>query len=244
MLHITICDDSKEEIENILKLLEGFSFKKEEISINTFNSSMDLIKSIENGKMSDIYLLDIVMPGLSGIDIGTIIRQKKGEACIIFFTNSTEFALNAYKISALQYLLKPVDKSILYDALHKAIHLIEKADKIFVVDTPLGKTPLKYKEIIYIEYVNHAMNFYTRNGVITSKSIRIPFTSALEEILDSSHFILPHRAFLVNMKHIKVMTKNTFIMRKLVEIPISKNRFKYISNLYFNYLLSEENKHV
>ena len=244
MLSITICDDSKLEIDQILSLLKEFSYKKTRLSIQTFDSSISLVKSIESGNIADIYLLDIVMPGLSGIDLGSIIREKKEDVSIIFFTNSTEFALNAYEISALQYLLKPVKKSALYDALNKAIRLIERKDKVFVLDTPDGRIPIIHKDIIFIEYVNHVMHFQTLNKLITSKYIRIPFSSALAEILKNSSFIQPHRAYIINMQHVKKMSKRFFKMSKTYEIPISKNRLEAITSQYMKYVLGEDSVNV
>jgi DNA-binding LytR/AlgR family response regulator len=240
MLFITICDDSLIEIDQILLLLEDFSYKKTKLSIQTFNSSMSLVKSIEAGNMSDIFLLDIVMPGLSGIDIGSLIRQKNKDACIIFITNSTEFALNAFEIYALQYLLKPVKKSALYDALNKAIQVLEKKDKFFIVDTSDGKVSIKHKDIIFIEYLNHVMNFHTINKVISSKHIRVSFSTALEEILKNPSFIQPHRAYVINMHHIKKLKKRVFLMTRSYEIPISKNHQENSIKLYMQYVFGED----
>lgn len=239
MISITICDDSKTEIEQLLVLLEDFSYKGTELSIKTFNSSVKLFESFESGNISDIYLLDIVMPGLSGIDIGTIIREKKDDVCIIFFTNSTEYALNAYKISALQYLIKPVEKNLLWDALIRAIQLNEKTDKTFIVDTPLGKVPIKYKDIIFIEYQNHVMNFHTKKSIVSSKYIRVSFNIALDKLLQNHCFIQPHRGYIVNMKHVKLISKRTFLMIKSYEIPISKSREEDSTKSYMKYILGE-----
>jgi len=200
MLTVTICDDSIKEIEEILVLLEGYAYGKKRISIQTFNSSMSLVKTIEAGNVSDIYLLDIVMPGFSGIDIGSIIRSKNKDAAIIFFTNSQEYALNAYELSALQYLVKPVKKSALYDALNKAVLILERRDKVFFADTPDGIIPIKYSDIIYVEYTNHVMSFQTISKTILSKYIRVQFALALEELLKEHNFIQTHRAFVVNIQ--------------------------------------------
>lgn len=244
MLNLTICDDSQIEIDQMLLLLEEFSNNNPGLQVQTFTSPLGLIKALERGKNFDIYLLDIVMPELSGIDLGSIIRVRNPNASIIFFTNSTEYALNAYKISALQYLLKPVKKSALFNALNQSIQLLKRRDLQFIVDTPDGKIPLKHKDIIFIEYINHVMNFHIRSGVISSKYIRVSFSTALESILKDSNFIHPHRAYIINMEHVKLMSKNNFIMTKSFEIPISRNSQKTIADIYMKHILKGVNKNV
>jgi DNA-binding LytR/AlgR family response regulator len=240
MISITICDDSKIEIERLLVLLKDFTYKKDKISIQTFNSSLNLVKAIEAGNISDIYLLDIVMPGLSGIDIGSFLREKNEDVCIIFFTNSTEFALNAFEISALQYLLKPVKKSALHNALNKAIKQIEGKDKVFILETPDGKVPIKHQDIIFIEYVNHVLNFHTLFKTYSSKYIRVPFMIALEDILVNPNFVQTHRAYIINMQHVRKMNKKFFLMTKSYEIPISNSHLEELTNIYMKYVLGEE----
>jgi len=232
MTSITICDDSIIETDQILLLMKDFSYKNMQFSIQIFNSSLDLMKSVDSGIISDIYLLDIVMPGLSGIDIGTLIRQKRDDVCIIFITNSTEYALNAYKISALQYLIKPVRKTELYKSLNKAIQFYEKIDRTYILDTPDGKIPIKYKDIIFIEISNHVLNFHTLAGIINSKYIRVSFTSALHKILNYPSFIQSHRAYIINMEHVKKMGKKFFIMTNSNRIPISKSHQDNLTNNY------------
>jgi DNA-binding LytR/AlgR family response regulator len=239
MISITICDDSKVEIERLLVLLKEFDYKKDKISIQTFNSSINLVKAIESGNVSDIYLLDIVMPGLSGIDIGSFLRERNKDVCIIFFTNSTEFALNAFEVSALQYLLKPVKKSALFSALNKAIKEIEGKDKFFILDLPDGKIPIKHKDIIYVEYNNHVMIFQTLTKTITSKYIRVPFNIALTDLLKNPSFIQSHRAYVINMQHVRKMNKKFLLMAKSHEIPIAKSHLNELTELYTKFILGD-----
>jgi DNA-binding LytR/AlgR family response regulator len=180
------------------------------------------------------------MPGLSGIDIGSFLREKNEDVCIIFFTNSTEFALNAFEISALQYLLKPVKKSALHNALNKAIKQIEGKDKVFILETPDGKVPIKHQDIIFIEYVNHVLNFHTLFKTYSSKYIRVPFMIALEDILVNPNFVQTHRAYIINMKHVRKMNKKFFLMTKSYEIPISNSHLEELTNIYMKYVLGEE----
>lgn len=244
MLTIAVCDDSKNEIDQLLLLLEAFSYPNVTLSIQTFDSPLTLVKSIESGKLYDIYLLDIVMPVLSGIDIGSMIRQQSDDACIIYITNSTEYALNAYEISALQYLIKPIKKSALEYALNKAILVLNKRDKIYILDSPDGKIPIKHDDIIYIEYSNHVMHFYTANKIYVSKYIRVPFGTAVQQILKDPDFIKPHVSYIIHMKYVKKMRSMSFIMTKGYEVPISKNRQEDSKKSYMRYLLGEDEANV
>lgn len=235
MLTIAICDDSPAEIENIKLLLSEYS-KTCPLRIDTYTSSLDFMDVIENKSDADIYLLDIIMPYYTGLDLGKTILEKQENACLIFFTTSTEYALDAYGIDALQYLLKPVIKQSLFKALDRARSLLKKKQKIIMINSKEGVIPAVHKDIYFVEYVNHCNYFHVLEYTVQSKSHRDSFEQSISELFKDEFFIQTHRAFLVNMRHILKMNSDSFIMNSKSIIPISKSRLKEVRSRYMAFL--------
>ena len=111
MLRIAVCDDEKIYIDNISDLVKKYSEKKSvEIDVYQFKRSFDLLDRIEEGELYDAFLLDIYMPGISGMDVAEELRKKHIKAPVIFLTSSPDHAIEAFEVSATHYILKPISE--------------------------------------------------------------------------------------------------------------------------------------
>ena len=125
VLKIAICDDEKEfcdSAERMLKLYmedKGLPFQAD-----VFNVPSELVDMTEKGTIDDIYLLDIYMPGVTGMSIATELRSRGVKSPIIFLTSSTDHALQAFGVDATHYLLKPYTKDNFYVGMDKAMQSI------------------------------------------------------------------------------------------------------------------------
>ena len=125
MLKIAICDDEKEFRDAAKKMLNLYMADTEvQCEIDVFVVSSELIDATERGTIYDIYLLDIYMPGVTGMSIATELRSRGVKSPIIFLTSSTDHALEAFGVDATHYLLKPYTKDSFYVGMDKAIQSI------------------------------------------------------------------------------------------------------------------------
>lgn len=240
MLEIAICDD--DNFENVLISTYMRNYQKAhtdlDINITTFYSSSNLWDAIESGKDYDIYLLDILMPDISGLDLGKKLRDSSRKGVIIYLTGSKEYALDAFAVFALQYLVKP----IVYDTFCSAIDLaLESLQPVvsnsFPVNTSGGTFKVRYASITYIECIRHILQFHLKDDdTVTSRNIRVPFESAVAPILEDSRFIRIHQSYIVNMTHVKQLTPSSFILDDLTELPISKNKYSEIKSIYLDHI--------
>ncbi|WP_306472654.1 LytR/AlgR family response regulator transcription factor [Acetivibrio thermocellus] len=98
-------------------------------NINHQSSGFELTSALDKGKQFDIYCLDIMMPGFTGIDLANEIRGSDKTAPILFFTSSAEFALESYSVRAADYVLKPVSKEKLFLTFDELLEQIEAQKK-------------------------------------------------------------------------------------------------------------------
>ncbi len=243
MIRIAICDDIASELENIHDMVLQFTKKTPETDfyVRCYHSAYDLLTAVENGSRFEIYLLDIVMPQISGIDIGESIRKKDDLAVIIYLTSSQEYALESYSVFAFQYLVKPVPGPALIAVLKKALLKIGlENSQIFPIKTKEGISAVHYNEILYVEYKSHSLLFYLSDGsTLGTVSTREPFECAVKELLADNRFVRPHASFVVNMSHVRAITGKEFVMTSRACVAISQKNYKEVKNQYIDYLLEK-----
>ena len=125
-MKLAICDDDKQELTHILSLLVSYQRQHTiDISIQTFQNSFELACAAPEERY-DLYLLDIIMPGLNGMELAREIRNFDKAADIIFLTTSPEFAVESYTVKATNYLMKPVSEEKLFHTLDEILETKEK----------------------------------------------------------------------------------------------------------------------
>ena len=185
---------------------------------------------------SFIYILDMIMSEKTGIDIGTLIRSSNRQSVIVYITSSDDFALEAYGVRAVRYLLKPVSEEQFFEALDYALSLTKlETEKIYPVKTKNGLVAIPYSKIEYIENYSRVLNIFQTDGEsVKSIFIRKSFDEEIREIAQDKRFMQVHKSFLINMNYVNKLTQNTILMESGKSIPISKKR---VVNVRKEYLL-------
>lgn len=241
MIRIAVCDDLDFELTHIHQLATEFTKQYSHIAfqIDTFSSSKKLVEKLEKQNYQ-IYLLDVIMPSVNGIELGEHIRKKDSSSVIIYLSSSPEFALNAFHVYAFQYLLKPIDKEMFFETLCAAVsHIKNTFSHNYIIKTKDGITAIEVSSILYAEYLNHIVHFHMMDkNVISSVSSREPFEQTIKTLLEFAEFYKPHRSFLVNLNHVKTLQERNFVMINDAIIPISRNNFQLAKKTYIDFLIS------
>jgi len=242
MLRIAICDDIPEQLAEIAILVnEYIASNTAEAVLHQYTNS-DALLSASKMIRYHIYILDIVMPMMSGIEIGKEIRRLDRDAQIIYASTESSFALEAFIANPINYLLKPVDKIKFFETLDLAISKVNADDeRIITLKTKEGLCVLELTSIIFCEYIKHKTQYTLLSGeILTTLSSKESFSKHIEPLLLDARFIQPHISFVVNMNRIESFTKGGFKMRGGVMIPISAKQYSVIRDAYMDYLLSRE----
>ena len=243
-MKITICDDSIKDLLEIEKLLLKYKtlYPDKDFELEKFSDPSRLYNRISEGKLTDIYLLDMLMPGHTGIDLGNLIRQAGSASIIIYITSSDDFALDAYGVHAIRYLLKPLDEDRLYEALDYALSYTKiKTEPAYLIKTKDGLIQKPYSKIEYIENVNRRLEIHLSNGdILKSLFIRKSFEEEIQEIAEKRNFQQFHKSFLVNLDYVRQLTQDSVIMESGVRLPVSKAK---AANAKREYLLFVSGKY-
>lgn len=235
-MKIAICDDDNFELEKIKNAVDKFIVSKQtnhQITVNTFTNGNDLLCYINKHGGFDLLILDIIMPGMNGIELAIEIRISNSNCKIVFLTSSPEFAVNSYKVNALYYLLKPFSESELKSLLDKALDGMEEEKSKSIVVKGKGKLKsVQIHTIQYIESVKHTIIFHLRNNeVISCYGTMNEFHDIL---LSDRRFIKCHKSFIVNMNYVISISNKDFILDDKTLIPISRQVYQQVKNAYID----------
>jgi len=241
MLRIAICDDVSAELRRIAALTNEYLAERNVCAdIREFSHPEALLTACEP-KTFHIYLLDMVMPMISGLELGRCIRRVSTDAQIIYITTEPGFALDAYSVNPLHYLLKPVDKGELFAALELATGKVGFGEEALVtVKTREGLRTLSVDVVASCEYVRHTV-IYTlvRGEQVKTSTISGSFAEHVVPLLRDRRFIQPHAAFIVNMSCVDRLSKDGFTMKGGAFVPISGKQLSAVRNAYMSYRLGE-----
>jgi len=118
MLRIAVCDDEQSYLHDVKRLPDEYGAAHGiELAAAAFSLPFDLLERVESGAGFDFYLLDVYMPGMTGIEIAGQLRRIGIEAPVVFLTTSKEHALEAFGVGAAGYLVKPFEREAFFRTL-------------------------------------------------------------------------------------------------------------------------------
>lgn len=239
MYRISVCDDNESELEKICGTVrEYIDINNISAEINRFSSGEQMLLAEECGQHSDIYILDIIMPHMNGIELGQAVRRIVPGAYIIYLTSSKDYALESYSVKAFSYLLKPVEKNRITAELADCFSRISRAPRRFALKCVTGTTTVSVSDIIYIEYYNHRMKYRLAGGnTLESVYFRGTFDSMIEEYIKNGCFIKSSASYLVNMDHIRAVNTGGFVMSDGTKLTVTR-KYSQARKQYIDYALS------
>ena len=237
MFKISICDDRKEDREIMHQYVRQFCEERAlQAEIKVFDHPDALICESENFR-PHIYILDIVMPMVNGIQAARELRWNQPDAQIIFATSEESFALESFDVNPINYILKPVKKEKLFATLELAMKRISLDEENMVtVKVKGGYRTLHLGDIMYIDYRNHVVSYHLLSGeTISTSTLRIGFAVYLRQNHSEEDFVMCHESVAVGIRAIDRLTKTDITVRNHEILPVAKSRYSQVAEKYMNY---------
>lgn len=242
MPRIYLCDDDLKELMKTRKLVEEYlkDVQKNDCQIFMYSDSQKLYDYIESCESAaDIFILDMLMPGKDGIELGQLIRSKSRDAVMIYTTTTEDFALKAYGVQAQRYILKPVEKNELTEALDYAYSELGKMteDEVtFSMKVADGIISVPISQIEYIENSARVLWVHMVDGTVyKSLCIRQAFEQVAQPVISDSRFLQPHKSFLVQAGQIAQYKTGEILMNSGRVVQVSRNRQSDTKHRYLEY---------
>lgn len=236
MIEIALCDDNDEDIEKIRSFAERFAADHSELPIrlSAFTSAAELLKALESGSGFDLYILDVLMPEMSGIQLAQTIRSGNEQAEIVFLTISREYAVDAFSVHASGYLLKPVSMADFDREANRVIQRLTR-DKIatFTVKTKDGLRRIQIQKLVMVESFNHTQLLTMSDGSLLETSATL--SELFEALSGHENFYMPHRAYIVNLDYTMGIKRFELLMHGNRSVPIPRRQYTAVQEVFSNY---------
>lgn len=236
MIHIAICDDSKQERQILAALFKRYQeLHATPLQIHIFQNGFSLLDAIDQGKRFDITILDILMPGENGIEIARNIRASGADTEIIFLTSSPEYAVDSYEVKAQNYLLKPITEEKFFASIDSILAELDEKDtaSFIIYTTEKQYSRIRVSSLVYGEVTHRTITLHLADQTMISAVMT--FTEFQDILKAYPDFIYPHRSYAVNMHYIQYVTKSDIILTDGQKIPLSRNNYMKISEQFLNF---------
>lgn len=223
MINCIIIDD-EELARTLLKTYVG---KIDSLKLKaSFENPLEALAFLKENPV-DLIFLDIQMPELKGTDFAELI-QKTGVQ-IIFTTAYSEYALQGFELSALDYLVKPITFKRFLNAVEKLPKKNNEQDGKLTIKSGYDLHKISYDAIIYIESDSEYVNYHLENGK------KIMANQSLSKLVISlpSSFLRVHRTYIVNKERVTSLKGRELLLGD-IEIPVSDSYYTMVKKELFN----------
>ena len=203
MIRIALVEDDPAYAEQLLSYLREYEKEsKERISVQTFSDGEDIVT--EYRADYDIILMDVEMKFMDGMSAAEEIRKMDTEVVIIFITNMPQYAIQGYRVDALDYVLKPVSYFAFTQRIDRALTRLKKREKKYLtIAVKGGMMKLDLSEICYVEVQDHDLIYHTVAQDYRTKGTMRDAEESLADGMKEERFFRCNRCYLVNLDFVE-----------------------------------------
>lgn len=236
-MKIAVCDDDSRmaaEVEEIA----GRCGDIIDVETEVFDSGASLLRDIEKGDSYQIYLLDVMMPGMDGFDIAEAIRKKDDSAVIIFITSNKEMMQKAFDVRAFNYLIKGSDPAKIEEVIRRAISYVSDRMSYFSYQKSNERYMVRSGEVIYLESRLRKIRIITKDG-------EDEFYDTMENVLkrlNPEMFARIHKSFIVNLEYVGKLSGSELSLNEGTTLGITANFQSEFNTKYRNFVIRQMEK--
>ena len=218
MLRILLCDDDRDELADISARLEAY-FGGQKQALYGFDDPHNALEFAGSHPV-DVAVLDILMPGMTGIELAEKLRALGYAGYLVFLTTVNDYAAQSYRVGAFDYLIKPVSAQTVRTLMDRLVEDREKSDSEgFAVKVKTEMLQIRYKELMYAEVIGNNLYFHLDKG----RTIKA--YAALKEyagtLLGDRRMLRANKSFIVNMDYIVDFDKHAVVMQGGARVSIT-----------------------
>ena len=227
---VWICDDEPQQAGFLQRLTADWAKRRAfKLHITQYHSAEELLFAYDADKRVDILLLDIELPGISGMELARRVRQSDRQLQIVFVSGYSDYLADGYEVEALHYLLKPVTEEKLGSVLARALERVKAREKELFLQTTDGSVRVLNSEIRYLEVQRNYVTIHAAEEYTVKRTL-----GDLEKELDES-FFRTGRSFIVNLRFVRKITKTQVFLKDGAQVPLSRGLYEGINRAMIQY---------
>ena len=218
MLNIAVCDDSRTDVEMLESAFDKLA--QYQFSYEVYFTAKELLKHvIDDGEMYHLYIFDIEMPEMNGLQLAKEIRKIDAKALFVFLTGYTQYVIDVFEVITFDYISKPITVEKLESVLLKAMQYLHMIKRDFVFQFRKNQFRISCDDIVYFEKKG-------RQAVIHTISENFKANMTTEEIwkqLDDKVFAHIHVSYIINLGHIRAIEGDEVVMDNEERLLIARS---------------------
>lgn len=231
MLRIAVVEDDKNYAEQLKEYLQRYETeKRKKLTVTVFSDGEDIVTDYSAD--FDIILMDVEMTFMDGMTAAEKIRELDSEVVIIFITNMPQYAIQGYRVDALDYVLKPISYFAFSQRIDRALTRVKKHGSRFItVSMKGGRQKVDISRLCYVEVRDHDLIYHMTDGdLITKGTIK-----EAEDALAGESFFRCNRCYLLNLEHVENFQGSDVTVNGDV-IQVSRSRKKAFLDVLNDYM--------
>ena len=218
---VAICDDCAKDAEFVQGILSKWAAERQvDIQTECFPSAESFLFRYAEDKAWDILLLDIEMGAMDGVTMAKRVRQDNEAVQIVFITGYSDYIAEGYEVSALHYLMKPVNAEKLFGVLNRALEKRKQEERCLNLELSGEMVRIPFYEIRYLDVHQNYITIHCKQEYTLKRSL-----SSIEKELDG-RFCRVGRTMIVNLKFIQRVTKLDVHLSDGTILPLPRGAYE------------------
>lgn len=236
VLTVSVCDDDADFLRKIEQMLIESAFQLNvRFDLQLFSDERCFVQKLDDGYQPDVVFLDVEMPEIDGLSLGHFLRKQCGSRVVlIYMSYLRDYALHAFQVQPLDFLMKPVSALAITQVLEKCMTIYHAKEAFHYTHQGIAYD-MSLADIVYFESFLRQVKIH---GKMYTHTIRSTI-GKIEASLQDGLFVRPHQSYLVNEIYVKRRMYDALILENDVVIPISQNRRRHIRAHFLKHLDQE-----
>ena len=215
MIRFALCDYNEIQLAITGEILRGcLEPYAGQVSIIEFSSGEALLADVRKNGGYDAYILDMIMPGMNGMEVASTLRLLNDTGKIIFLTSTSDYAVQAFDVKAYHYILKPLDSAKFAGVMKTLMDDIARTGlEVINIKTQEGDVAVKLQDIVHTDVQNRYPIYNLRNGKqITGKWLRTKFKDEVAPLLSKNYFVECGASCVINLCYVESIDSECVVM--------------------------------
>lgn len=227
MINIAMVDDQPEFLELLVKRMKYICKDREDVALFAHQSGLSLLEEVKQGVRYDAVICDVEMDQLDGMELGKILKEKWPGLYLIYLTSFSQYAVESYRVTAYQYILKEEMAERLEPVLLDVFEKISRRRQNYKIVGPNeNRKKIMCADIIAITKDTNSkyINITTIDEVVRERASLEQF---LKE-LNSKEFVIVNRGEAINLRHVTGIAGDTIVLSNKTHVRVSRHRLQDI----------------